>query len=108
MAEIQHINKDNFNEMVIDSKTPVLVDFFATWCGPCKMLSPILEQVASEMGDRVVIAKVDIDECMDLAQEYGIMSVPTMILFKDGAEVSRNIGFRGKPQIVEMINSKLD
>ena len=108
MAEIQHINKDNFNEMVIDSKTPVLVDFFATWCGPCKMLSPILEQVASEMGDRVVIAKVDIDECMDLAQEYGIVSVPTMILFKDGAEVSRNIGFRGKPQIVEMINSKLD
>ncbi len=108
MAEIQHINKDNFNELVIDSKTPVLVDFFATWCGPCKMLAPILEQVAEEMGDKVVIAKADIDECMELAQEYGIMSVPTMILFKEGAEVSRNIGFRGKPQIVEMINSKLD
>ena len=108
MAEIQHINKDNFNELVLDSKTPVLVDFFATWCGPCKMLAPILEQVAEEMGDKVVIAKADIDECMELAQEYGIMSVPTMILFKEGAEVSRNIGFRGKPQIVEMINSKLD
>ena len=108
MAEIQHINEDNFNELVIDSKTPVLVDFFATWCGPCKMLAPILEQVAEEMGDKVVIAKADIDECMELAQEYGIMSVPTMILFKEGAEVSRNIGFRGKPQIVEMINSKLD
>ena len=108
MVEIQHINKDNFNELVIDSKTPVLVDFFATWCGPCKMLAPILEQVAEEMGDKVVIAKADIDECMELAQEYGIMSVPTMILFKEGAEVSRNIGFRGKPHIVEMINSKLD
>ena len=108
MSDIQHINKDNFNELVIDSKTPVLVDFFATWCGPCKMLAPILEQVAEEMGDKVVIAKADIDECMELAQEYGIMSVPTMILFKEGAEVSRNIGFRGKPQIVEMINSNLD
>ena len=107
MAEIKHITKDNFNELVIDSKTPVLVDFFATWCGPCKMLSPIIEQVADEMGDKVVIAKADIDECMELAQEYGIMSVPTLILFKEGAEVSRNIGFRGKPQIIDMINSKL-
>ena len=107
MAEIKHITKDNFNELVIDSKTPVLVDFFATWCGPCKMLSPILEQVADEVKNKVVVAKLDIDECMELAQEYGIMSVPTMILFKDGAEVSRNIGFRGKPQILDMINSKL-
>lgn len=108
MAEIQHITKDNFNEMVIDAKGLVLVDFFATWCGPCKMLSPILEEVAAEMGDKVVIAKLDIDECMELAQEYGIMSVPTMILFKEGAEVSRNIGFRGKPQIIDMITSKLN
>lgn len=107
MAEIQHITKDNFNELVIDSKKPVLVDFFATWCGPCKMLAPILEQVAEEMDGKVIIAKLDIDECMELAQEYGIMSVPTMILFKDGAEVSRNIGFRGKPQIIDMINSKI-
>lgn len=107
MAEIKHITKDNFNELVIDSKTPVLVDFFATWCGPCKMLSPILEQVADEVKNKVIVAKLDIDECMELAQEYGIMSVPTMILFKDGAEVSRNIGFRGKPQILDMINSKL-
>ena len=107
MADIKHITKDNFNELVIDSKKPVLVDFFATWCGPCKMLSPILEQVADEVADNVVVAKIDIDECMELAQEYGIMSVPTMILFKEGAEVSRNIGFRGKPQILDMINSKL-
>lgn len=107
MADIKHITKDNFNELVVDSKTPVLVDFFATWCGPCKMLSPILEQVADEVKNKVVVAKLDIDECMELAQEYGIMSVPTMILFKDGAEVSRNIGFRGKPQILDMINSKL-
>ena len=107
MADIKHITKDNFNELVIDSKTPVLVDFFATWCGPCKMLSPIIEQVAEEMGDKVVVAKLDIDECMEIAQEYGIMSVPTLVLFKEGAEVSRNIGFRGKPQILDMINSKI-
>lgn len=107
MAEIKHITKENFNELVIDAKGPVLVDFFATWCGPCKMLGPILEQVAEEMGDKVVIAKVDIDECMELAQEFGVMSVPTLIMFKEGAEVSRNIGFRGKPQIIDMINAKL-
>jgi len=108
MAEIQHITKENFNELVIDAKGLVLVDFFATWCGPCKMLAPILEQVAEEMDGKITIAKLDIDECMELAQEYGIMSVPTMILFKEGAEVARNIGFRGKPQIIEMINSKIE
>lgn len=107
MADIKHITKDNFNELVIDSKTPVLVDFFATWCGPCKMLSPIIEQVADEVERKVVIAKLDIDECMEIAQEYGIMSVPTLVLFKEGAEVTRSIGFRGKPQILDMINSKL-
>ena len=106
--KIEHLDNESFENAIKGAKTPVLVDFFATWCGPCKMLAPILEQVAEEMGDKVVIAKADIDECMELAQEYGIMSVPTMILFKEGAEVSRNIGFRGKPQIVEMINSKLD
>src|SRR5574344_1872642 len=107
MADVININNDNFNEEVIDAKKPILVDFFATWCGPCKMLSPIVEQVAQEMGDKVNIARVDIDEAMEIAQEYGIMSVPTLILFKDGAEVTRSIGFRQKSQIIDLINTKL-
>ena len=72
------------------------------------MLSPILEQIEQEMGDRVVVAKIDIDECMDIAQQYGIMSVPTMILFQNGAEIERAVGFRQKTQIEELIKNKLD
>ncbi len=105
---IIHINKDNFNEIIVKGDKPVLVDFFATWCGPCKMLSPILEQIEQEMSDKILVAKIDIDECMDIAQEYGIMSVPTMILFQNGAETARAVGFRQKSQIEDMIISKLD
>ena len=105
---IIHINKDNFKEIVVDGDKPVLADFFATWCGPCKMLAPILEQVEAEMSDKIVVAKIDIDECMELAQEYGIMSVPTMILFQNGAEIARVVGFRQKSQIESVISEKLD
>ena len=105
---IIHINKDNFEQVIINGDKPVLADFFATWCGPCKMLSPILEQIEQEMGDKVVVAKIDIDECMDIAQEYGIMSVPTMILFQEGVETARAVGFRQKSQIEDMIVSKLE
>ena len=105
---IIHINKDNFEQVIINGDKPVLADFFATWCGPCKMLSPILEQIEQEMGDKVVVAKIDIDEYMDIAQEYGIMSVPTMILFQKGAETARAVGFRQKSQIEDMIVSKLE
>lgn len=103
MAEIMHVTKENFENEVLKSKKPVLVDFFATWCGPCKMLSPILEQVADET-DKVKILKVDIDEGMEIAEEYGIMSVPTLILFKDGKEMSRELGFRQKKQLIDLIN----
>ena len=96
-----HITKDNFKE-VISGEKPVLVDFFATWCGPCKMLSPILEQLADEV-DKVDIAKCDIDECMEIAQEFNIMSVPTLIMFKEGDEVTRAVGFRQKTQLLELI-----
>ena len=102
---IIHVTKENFQEL-INGEKPVLVDFFATWCGPCKMLSPILEQLAEEV-EQVSIAKCDIDECMEIAQEFGIMSVPTLILFDKGQEVERAIGFRQKTQILEMIGSKV-
>lgn len=102
---IVHITKENFRE-VISGDRPVLVDFFATWCGPCKMLGPIVEQISQERDD-IVIAKCDIDECMDFAQEFGIMSVPTMILFKNGTEIAKEIGLKTKDYIVNMIETHL-
>ena len=96
------IKSEDFENRVLKNEKTILVDFFATWCGPCKMLSPILEQVAQETD--VEIVKVDIDESMDLARKFGIMSVPTMILFKNGEEIDRATGLRQKSQILSMIN----
>jgi len=91
-----------FDEM-INSTTPTLVDFYATWCGPCKMMSPLLEQVATEMGDETKIIKVDIDKNRDAAAEYGIRSVPTLLLFKEGEIVWRQSGLPPKSMITESI-----
>tara|TARA_B100000963_G_scaffold71590_2_gene59793 strand:- start:3363 stop:3659 length:297 start_codon:yes stop_codon:yes gene_type:complete len=91
-----------FDEM-INSTTPTLVDFYATWCGPCKMMSPLLEQVASEMGDDTKVIKVDIDKNRDAAAEYGIRSVPTLLLFKEGEIVWRQSGLPPKSMITESI-----
>jgi len=99
--EIKHINLEEFNDLVIEGKQTVLVDFFATWCGPCKMLAPILEDV-SKVAD-IQICKVDIDENFDLAKSYGIMSVPTIILFKDGVEAKRAIGLKNKDFILDFV-----
>lgn len=102
---ITHITKENFREVICGDKL-VLVDFFATWCGPCKMLGPILEQISEERDD-VIIAKCDIDECMDIAQEFGIMSVPTMILFKQGKDVAKEIGLKTKDYVISVIEANL-
>jgi len=101
--ELKHIQEKDFENEVTKSKQPVIVDFFATWCGPCKMLGPILEDIADEEKD-VKILKVDIDENMNLAQKFGIMSVPTLMLFKDGEEYGREIGLKSKEQLKEIID----
>ena len=100
--EILHLNEDSLKES-LQSKKKVLVDFFATWCGPCKMLSPILEEIRNEIGDDIIIGKVDVDENFDLARSYGIMSVPTLLLFVDGEESKRIIGLKSKQDILNMI-----
>lgn len=82
----------NFEEII--SSGTVLVDFFATWCGPCKMLSPILEELASECGDKLTILKVDVDEFSSIATKYSIYSIPTLLLFKDGELVKKSVGFK--------------
>ena len=101
MKEVKHINIDEFNDLVIDKKEKTLVDFYASWCGPCKMLAPILEEISKESDVR--ICKVDVDESFDLAKSYGIMSVPTLILFNGGSEVKRAIGLKNKDFILDMI-----
>ncbi len=101
--EIIHANKSNFDRLI--SSDVVLVDFFATWCGPCKMLTPVLEEMASDRSS-VKIVKVDIDESMDLARQYGIMSVPTLLLFKDGKLISQTTGFMPKNDLENWINER--
>lgn len=102
--EIMHVDSKNFEETV-NSKEVVLVDFYATWCGPCKMLAPILEQVNEEILDNTLIAKLDIDNALDVAKQFGVMSVPTMIIFKNGKEIERLVGLRQKTQILEVLKN---
>ena len=96
-------NSENFNEEVLESKTPVIVDFFATWCGPCKMLGPIIEQLSDEYDGKISIGKVDIDENSDLAQKYEIMSVPTVIFLQNGEIKCSKSGFMSKEQLDDVI-----
>ena len=98
------VDGSNFEEVVLQSEGPVLVDFWAEWCGPCKMLSPIIEEVASENTDNVKICKLDIDKAKHIAEKYGVMSIPTVMLFKSGEEVERAVGFRPKQDIIRIIN----
>lgn len=95
--------KSNFKD-IINSETPVLVDFHADWCGPCKMLAPILKQVKDELGDTVKIVKIDVDKNQPLASQYQVRGVPTMILFKNGKQLWRESGVLQKNEIISIIN----
>ena len=99
---VTELNEKNFEEKVLKNKKGVLVDFFATWCGPCKMMSPILDELAKEVKD-VEVCKIDVDQAEDLAKEYGIMSVPCIIYFKDGKEVTRNLGMADKDSLLKLM-----
>ena len=100
---IQEILSADFEEVVLKSEKPVLVDFNATWCGPCRMLKPILEEVAEERED-VTTVGIDIDQNMDMAEEYGVFSIPCLILFKDGAEADRSVGLVPKEQVLSLLD----
>ena len=93
------ITKENFESEVLKSDKPVLVDFFATWCGPCKMLMPTVDEIANERAD-IKVGKVDVDENMELAKEYKVFSVPTLLAFKDGKLIKQMVGVQSKEQIL--------
>ncbi|MFC1654064.1 thioredoxin [Patescibacteria group bacterium] len=99
-----HINSDKFEETVIKSDKPVLVDFFAEWCGPCKMAAPVLDKLADEYKDKALIVKVDVDQNQELAQQHGVMSIPTVVLFDGGEEKDRKIGFGGEQGYRDMLD----
>lgn len=99
---ILKVNSQNFEEEVLKSEKTVLVDFYADWCGPCKMLSPIVDQVAEENED-IKVVKVNVDDAQDLAMKYQVMSIPTLVVIKEGKEIKRSVGLIDKNQVVNMI-----
>ena len=97
-----NINKDNFRNEVLNSEKPVLLDFWASWCGPCRMVSPIVDEIAAERGD-IKVGKVNVDEQPELAAQFGVMSIPTLVVMKGGKVVNQMVGARPKAQILSML-----
>ena len=99
---IEHITKDNYDELVKNSGKKVLLDFWATWCGPCRMVAPIVEEIAAERSD-LLVGKVDVDEQMELAMQFRVVSIPTLVVLEAGQEINRLVGYRPKEDILEII-----
>ncbi len=106
-ANLTNLTDSNFDEEVKSSDVPVLVDFWAEWCGPCKMVAPVLEEIASENPDKIRVVKLNIDDNLETARRFDVMSIPTMILFKDGDAQVRIVGAKGKGQLLQELDSYL-
>ena len=100
---VMTVTKENFDQEVLQAKEPVLIDFFANWCGPCKMVAPIIEEIAAETTDKK-ICKVNIDEQPALAEQFGVMSIPTLVVVKEGRVVNKSVGAKSKKAILEFLN----
>lgn len=107
MSFTKPVTDAEFESTVLQSETPVLVDFWAEWCGPCKALGPVLEQVAEQMGEKVKVVKVNVDQNPNAPAKYGVRGIPTMILFKSGSEIEQIVGNQPKENIVAMLNKHI-
>ena len=101
---VLHLTKENFEQEVLQAKEPVLVDFWASWCGPCQMVGPVVEEVAGEVTD-AKICKVNVDEQPELARQFRVMSIPTLMVFKNGQTVKREVGAKSKTELLDMLNA---
>lgn len=102
------IDDSNFDKVVLQAKIPTLVDFWATWCGPCRMVAPVVDELSEEYDGRINFAKVDVDQNSQVASRYGVMSIPTLIIFKDGKPVSNLVGFRPKADLKKSLEAALE
>lgn len=98
------INSENFEKEVLNSNKPVLIDFYADWCGPCKMMAPVVKELAEELQGKAKVGKINVDENQDLAMEYNVMSIPTLLIFKNGKEFKRFVGVRDKHELLKELN----
>ena len=96
------VSNENFNSEVISSDKPVLIDFYADWCGPCNAMAPVIEELAKELEGKVKVGKINVDENPDIAVEYNVMSIPTLIVFKNGKEEKRLVGLRNKEELINL------
>lgn len=104
---IINVDQDSFQKAVLDSQKPVLVDFWATWCGPCRAVAPIIDELAKDYKDKIEFAKVNVDEVPFIASKFGVMSIPTIIVFKDGKPVQHAIGYQPKDQLKKLLDGAL-
>lgn len=105
--KVQMFSDANFQASVLEADKPVLVDFWAAWCGPCKMIAPVVDEIANDFDGKVIVGKVNVDENNATAAKYGVMSIPTLLLFKNGQEVERIVGYKTKSELTGILNSKL-
>lgn len=107
MSEVLHVTDASFEKEVLQSDVPVVLDFWAPWCGPCKMIAPILDEIAAELGGKVKIAKLNVDENQSVAAKFGVRSIPTLVIFKEGKAVNTQVGALPKNQLTALIEKSI-